>query len=155
MKKILYITIESKSRELYPKLFLVNSAIRKNFDCFVGDKVAISRAVKILGPGIYFYKSINHYDTKHIENIKKNNLYVSQDEEGGFARPNDKELNEYYHDGNFARVIKQTFVTLPSRLWKYSVFVCWPFLRKTVERYFLVFRSICGILAAGVLGLGE
>ena len=61
MKKILYITIESKSRELYPKLFLVNSAIRKNFDCFVGDKVAISRAVKILGPGIYFYKSINHF----------------------------------------------------------------------------------------------
>ena len=24
-----------------------------------------------------------------------------------------KELNEYYHNGNFARVIKQTFVTLP------------------------------------------
>ena len=95
MKKILYITIESKSRELYPKLFLVNSAIRKNFDCFVGDKVAISRAVKILGSGIYFYKSINHYDTKHIENIKKNHLYVSQDEEGGFARPNDKELNKF------------------------------------------------------------
>ena len=66
MKKILYITIESKSRELYPKLFLVNSAIRKNFDCFVGDKVAISRAVKILGPGIYFYKSIKK-DENHDE----------------------------------------------------------------------------------------
>ena len=95
MKKILYITIESKSREFYSKLLLVNSAIKKNFDCFIGDKVAISRAIKIFGPGIYFYKSINHYDTKHIEKIKRDNLYVSQDEEGGFARPNDKELNKF------------------------------------------------------------
>ena len=95
MRKILYITVESKPRELYSKLLLINSAVNKKFDCFIGDKVAISKAIKILGSGIYFYKSINHYDTKHIERIKKNNLYVSQDEEGGFARPNDKEMNKF------------------------------------------------------------
>ena len=46
----------SKSRELYPKLFLINSALKKNFDCFIGDKVSIARAVKILGKGIYIGK---------------------------------------------------------------------------------------------------
>lgn len=95
MRKLIYITIESKSRELYPKLFLINSALKKNFDCFIGDKVSIARAVKILGKGIYFYKSMNHYDTDHIKKIKKNNIYVVQDEEGGFARPNNKELNKF------------------------------------------------------------
>ena len=38
---------------------------------------------------------MNHYDTDHIKKIKKNNLYVVQDEEGGFAKPNNKELNKF------------------------------------------------------------
>lgn len=95
MKKIIYISVEVKSREFYPKLFLISEAIKKNFDCFIGDKVAIEKAIKIFGSGIYFYKSINYYDTLHIKKIKKNNLYVAQDEEGGFARKNYKEINKF------------------------------------------------------------
>ena len=94
-KKIIYISIEVKSREFYPKLFFISKAITKNFDCFIGDKIAIEKAMKVFGPGIYFYKSINYYDTQHIIRIKKDNLYVAQDEEGGFARPNYKEINKF------------------------------------------------------------
>lgn len=94
-KKIIYISIEVKSREFLPKLFFISKAISKGFDCFIGDKVAIARAIKLFGPGIYFYKSINHYDTGHIKHIKNNNLYVVQDEEAGFAKPNNKEFNKF------------------------------------------------------------
>ena len=94
-KKIIYISIEVKSREFLPKLFFISKAISKGFDCFIGDKVAIARAIKLFGPGIYFYKSINHYDTAHIKRIKNNNLYVVQDEEAGFAKPNNKEFNKF------------------------------------------------------------
>ena len=95
MKKIIYISIEVKSREFLPKLFFASRAVEKGFNCFIGDKIAIARAVKYFGPGIYFYKSINHYDTKHILSIKNENLYVAQDEEAGFAKPNNKEFNKF------------------------------------------------------------
>lgn len=95
MKKIIYISIEVKSREFLPKLFFASRAVDKGFNCFIGDKIAIARAVKYFGPGIYFYKSINHYDTKHIQRIKNVNLYVAQDEEAGFAKPNNKEFNKF------------------------------------------------------------
>ena len=73
MRKLIYITIESKSRELYPKLFFINSALKKNFDCFIGDKISISRAVKILGKGIYFYKNLcQFYSTFKLSNFFKN-----------------------------------------------------------------------------------
>ena len=100
MRKLIYITIESKSRELYPKLFLINSALKKNFDCFIGDKVSIARAVKILGKGIYFYKSMNHYDTDHIKEVKKNNLYVVQVKFFSFELYA-KLKKEFFHDHVF------------------------------------------------------
>ncbi len=95
IKKIIYISVEVKSREYLPKLFFASRAISKGFDCFIGDKIAIAKAINFFGPGIYFYKSINHYDTNHIKRVKKNNLYVAQDEEAGFAKPNDKEFNKF------------------------------------------------------------
>ena len=71
IKKIIYISVEVKSREYLPKLFFASRAISKGFDCFIGDKIAIAKAINFFGPGIYFYKSINHYDTNHIKRVKK------------------------------------------------------------------------------------
>ncbi|MDA9134159.1 hypothetical protein N9J34_01470 [Candidatus Pelagibacter ubique] len=83
MKTLIFLPIEVKQREFYSKLFFSYRALQKNFNCFIGDKIAINRAIKYLGNGIYFYKSMNFYDTSHIKSVKnKGNIYVVQDEEG-------------------------------------------------------------------------
>ena len=87
---LIFLTIEVKSRELISKLFFILSNINQKFFFIIGDKKAIERATNYFGKGIYFYKSINDNDTKHIQRIKKKgNLYVSLDEEGGYALSND------------------------------------------------------------------
>ena len=86
MKKIIFLPIEIKSRELIPKTLVSMFALKNNFSCFIGNKHGIFRATKHFSPGTYFYKSINHTDLNHIKKIKdlKNN-YIVQDEEAGFT----------------------------------------------------------------------
>ena len=70
MKKLIFFPIEIKSRELKVRLLMSLFALKKNFFCFIGDKHGIFRATKHFSPGSYFYKSINHKDTGHIQKIK-------------------------------------------------------------------------------------
>ena len=94
--KIIYISVEVKARELLSKLFFIGNNINKNFTFFIGDKLAIKRAINLFGKGIYFYKSINKNDTKHITKIKnKENIYVSLDEEGGYVQSNYNYLDAF------------------------------------------------------------
>ena len=94
--KIIYISIEVKSRELLSKLFFIADNINENFTFFIGDKLSIKRATKFFGKGIYFYKSINKNDTDHISSVKnKKNIYVSLDEEGGYVQSNSKYLDSF------------------------------------------------------------
>lgn len=96
MKKIIFLPIEIKSRELKPKLYLAYQALKKDYYCFIGDKAGIFRSVKYFSPGVYFYKSINFPDTDHIKKIKKlKNIYVVQDEESGFTHSSKKDLQKY------------------------------------------------------------
>ena len=82
--KIIYIPIEIKARELVSKLFFIADNIKENFIFFIGNKIDTRRATSLFGKGVYFYKSINWYDTGHIKSIKKKkHLYISLDEEGG------------------------------------------------------------------------
>jgi surface carbohydrate biosynthesis protein len=82
--KLVYIPIEVKDRELISKLFFICENISDNYAFFIGDKLSVARAIDLFGKGIYFYKSINHNDTSHINKIKnKGNLYFSIDVEGG------------------------------------------------------------------------
>lgn len=82
--KIIYIPIEIKARELISKLFFIADNIKENFVFFIGNKLDARRAASLFGKGIYFYKSINWYDTDRIKNIKnKGHVYISLDEEGG------------------------------------------------------------------------
>lgn len=91
--KIIHIPIEVKSRELIPKLFFVSRALKKKFACFIGDKIAVNRAVKFFKKGIYFHKSINKNDKNYIVDIQsKVNGYISIDEEAGNSFKNEKEL---------------------------------------------------------------
>ena len=87
--KLIYIPIEVKTRELITKLFFIADNINENFIFFVGDKMSTKNAVSSLGKGVYFYKSINWYDTPHINRVKnKGNVYISLDEEGGVTQSN-------------------------------------------------------------------
>ena len=87
--KLIYIPIEVKTRELITKLYFIANNINENFIFFIGDKMATRNATSSLGKGIYFYKSINWYDTPHINRVKsKGNIYISLDEEGGVTQSN-------------------------------------------------------------------
>jgi surface carbohydrate biosynthesis protein len=95
-RKILFLPLEIKSRELYPKLYLAKKALDQNYSCFIGDKAGIFRATKYFNNGVYFYKSINQTDTKHILEIKKkNNKYIVLDEEGGFTYILNSEMKDF------------------------------------------------------------
>ncbi len=77
-------------------MFLATKLLDKNFACFIGDKIGISRALKYFGPGTYFHKSINFFDNKRIVDIKnKGNFYVSLDEEGGYQLRDELELKKF------------------------------------------------------------
>ena len=94
--KMLFLPIEIKTREFYPKLYFAKKALDNNFACFVGDKAGIFRATKYFNNGIYFYKSINQTDTNHIKAIKKkNNKYIVLDEEGGFTYSSKKDMEDF------------------------------------------------------------
>ena len=93
--KLLFIPIEVKSREFIPKLFFITRAIKKNFFCFIGDKIAVNRSIRFFRQGIYFHKSINKGDKEYIIDIKsKVDKYISLDEEAGNAITNAKELDK-------------------------------------------------------------
>ena len=96
MKKIIFLPIEIKSRELIPKTLVSMFALKNNFSCFIGNKHGIFRATKHFSPGTYFYKSINHTDLNHIKKIKvlKNN-YIVQDEEAGFTHSSIQDINKF------------------------------------------------------------
>ena len=94
--KLIYIPVELKYRELMNKLFFVANNIDEDFVFFIGDKTSVNRAVRLLGKGVYFYKSINYYDTDHINRVKnRGNVYVSLDEEGGATLNNSKVFQSF------------------------------------------------------------
>ena len=77
-------------------MFLITKLLNKNFSCFVGDKIGISRTLKYFGPGTYFHKSINFFDNRRIKDIiSRGNFYVSLDEEGGYQLKDQFELKKF------------------------------------------------------------
>lgn len=94
--KTIFFPIEIKTRELLPKLYLVSKSLNEGFNCFIGDKIGINRALNYFSPGTYFYKSINVFDNLRIKKIiSKGNHYVALDEEGGFAFEKNYDLKNF------------------------------------------------------------
>lgn len=128
--RIIFNTIEVKNRDLINKLFFIGNNIDNKYFFFIGDKLAVSRAVKNFGPGYYFYKSINKNDISHIKNIKKmGNIYLSLDEEGGYALNNNfyfKSFLKYRSSEENMRYIDRIFTwgSFDHNCWKkeYKVF---------------------------------
>ena len=67
--KTIFFPIEIKTRELLPKLYLVSKSLNEGFNCFIGDKIGINRALNYFSPGTYFYKSINVFDNQRIKKL--------------------------------------------------------------------------------------
>ena len=87
MKKALYLPIEIKFRELFPKLLIAFFAAKKGFFSVLGDKEGVHRAIRYFGEGIYFDKSISIKKFSNFENLKKKNIkIICQDEEAGFNK---------------------------------------------------------------------
>ena len=59
--KLFFLPLEIKTRELYPKLYFASKALKKNYSCFIGDKMGIFRATKYFNKGVYFYKSLKPF----------------------------------------------------------------------------------------------
>ncbi|MDC0043744.1 hypothetical protein OAJ03_02460, partial [Candidatus Pelagibacter sp.] len=97
MKKLLYIPIEIKFRELLPKLLIVFFASKKNFYSIIGDKESVDIATKYFGEGIYFDKSISFNKNNKLKELRKKKIkIVCQDEEGGFNKIKKKSINNFF-----------------------------------------------------------
>ena len=82
-RRWIYLPVEVKSRELFPKLILASIAVQKGFGVFIGrNGMNISRDP--FPRGIYFDKCLSiHKEKSHEEQVlAKKNLLVSLDEEG-------------------------------------------------------------------------
>ena len=91
----IYLPIEIKSRELWPKLWLASQLIKRNFICIVGDKPGIETAMELYPRGIYFDKSIARAKTNKLRKlVNKSHVLVCQDEESGIART---ELESFFN----------------------------------------------------------
>lgn len=103
MKKIIYIPIETKARELYEKLFLSHFLIKNGYSVIIGNKKnVINHALKIKS-GILLGKSNGYYQlVKPKLNEKDEMFFVSLDVEGlvfsneklFLKRANIKNINE-------------------------------------------------------------
>ena len=94
-KSYIYLPIEVKSRELWPKLWLASQLAKRNFICILGDKPGIETAMELYPRGIYFNKSIARAKTNKLRKIvNKTHVLVCQDEESGIART---ELESFFN----------------------------------------------------------
>ena len=76
-QRIIFIPIEIKNREFYPKLLFSSYCLKKKFSVFFGSKKSILRAINKFSPGIYFHKSINYSDFEFIKKNQKKILCLS------------------------------------------------------------------------------
>ena len=98
MKKLLYLPIEIKHRELLAKILVAFFAAKKNFYSIIGDKESIERSIRYFGEGIYFDKSISLNKTNKLKKLKDKNIkVVCQDEEGGFNKIFKKHINTFFN----------------------------------------------------------
>ena len=97
MKKTLYLPIEIKFRELFPKLLIAFFAAKKGFFSILGDKESVDRATRYFGEGIYFDKSISMNKFSKFKNlVKKNIKIICQDEEGGVNKVKKKKYRKFF-----------------------------------------------------------
>jgi len=86
-RKYIYLRIEIKAREFYPKLWLASRLVKRGFVCILGDKPGVHYAMRLYPKGVYYHKSISHQKTKRLLQFSSaGHILVCQDEEAGIAK---------------------------------------------------------------------
>ena len=81
--KVLYLPIESISRELDSKILLAHSALQKRFGVFLGWKSIIARLAENFGTGAFLYKDHSPWSFELFQRLKQSGVQIfAQDEEG-------------------------------------------------------------------------
>lgn len=81
--KILYLPIETHSREFHSKLYLAHQASQRGWVVVIGPEYDVNRLVKYLPTGVYFGVGFHRKLVKILKTIKKKgHSFISQDEEG-------------------------------------------------------------------------
>lgn len=81
--QIIYLPIETKSREFYGKLLLGCFAAEQGYRVLIGSRAIMSKFIDKMPPGLYFYNAMCPHDEEVFLQIKKiGHKIVALDEEG-------------------------------------------------------------------------
>jgi len=84
-KKILYLPIEVKNRELFSKLLLAFAAITRGYKVIIGHRISLIEKIPFLERGIFFNMHALFHDYHHLNKLKNNGFVITAlDEEGPF-----------------------------------------------------------------------
>lgn len=92
-EKILYLPIETQSRELDSKLLLAHAALKRGYKVFIGSRGAILRIAKKNGFGVYLAKDYKLRSFPQVcDSTRPHYIFVGLDEEGLVFIDDDKYL---------------------------------------------------------------
>ncbi|WP_431800935.1 surface carbohydrate biosynthesis protein [Halobacillus andaensis] len=96
MKKIIYLPIEIKARELDAKLLFTYYALHKGYRVIIGEQLMVEEASIILGPGIFFSKGYSERYRRRVvtKAHRANHTIVELDEEGFIFHDPSKYIKE-------------------------------------------------------------
>ena len=94
MSEILYLSIETKARELLGRVLLSAKAAARGYEVYLGDMQAIRREAKSGRPGVYFELSIPNHKDALLNDIRNNASTVVCLCEENIVYPDGKEYCE-------------------------------------------------------------
>ena len=104
-KKILYLPIETHSREFHSKLYLAYQACQKGWVAIIGPEYDVKKLAQYLPSGVYFGIGFHRKSAKVLKKLKKSGHFVLLQDEEGLDRWGPELYKEYRIDteiNNFA-----------------------------------------------------
>ncbi|MAV94404.1 hypothetical protein OAK21_06300 [Pseudomonadota bacterium] len=84
-KKVLYLPIEVKNRELFSKLLLAFAATTRGYKVIIGHRISLIEKIPFLERGIFFNMHALFHDYDHLNKLKNHGFAITAlDEEGPF-----------------------------------------------------------------------
>lgn len=93
-KKVIYLPIETTSRELDSKLYLTVHALNRGYDVVIGRKPIVKKILEFIGGGFFLSKDYVKYKISDFDVNSSKTLFSILDEEG-LVRYDDEEIFEY------------------------------------------------------------
>ena len=97
-KKILYLPIETHSREFHSKLYLAYKACQKGWVAIIGPEYDVKKLAQYLPSGVYFGIGFHRKSAKVLKKLKKSGHFVLLQDEEGLDRWGPELYKEYRID---------------------------------------------------------